>query len=103
MATTPVLKMPKNSVKSILKDGFKDTFTDEFFETTWKDVEDKKQGLVELVRVIQPYIIMDPSLESLNFEQACLYSVNFARFINIGGDPEYFTRGSGAPNNCALL
>jgi len=101
--TTGVLKMPKDSVKSILRDGFKDTFKDEFFENTWKDVEDKNQGLVGLVCVIQPYIITDPSLESLNFEQACTYSVNFARFVNVGGDPEYFTCGSGAPNNCTLL
>lgn len=97
--TTTVPKMPKDSVGSILREGFKDTFNNDFFENTWKEVENKNKNLVELVEVIQPYIVMDPSLKSLTFEQACKFTANFAHFVNNGGDPEYFTCGSGAPCN----
>ncbi len=94
-------KMPKDRVKTIIKDGFIDKYNDDFFETVWKEVEDKNQGIVPLVYEIQPFIIN--GLETLDFEDTCRYSVNFARFVNIGGDPQYFISGSGAPGNCEIM
>ena len=95
------MKITKDVIKTKLKDVYLDKYDDCMFEIIWKNVEDRNQGIVDLIYEIQPYVNMVSS--ELDFKNGCLCSVNLARFVNIGGDPEYFTSGSGALGSCAML
>ncbi len=90
-------KMSKDAVRDILKEGFKD-YNQGVFEAAWKNAQTK--DLLGTIHVIQPLI--NAGLDDLGFVDACAYAAHFSRFVNMGGDPEYFTCGAGAKDNCCV-
>lgn len=61
--------------------------------------ETNKIDTIEIVYKMQPLI--NKKFKTKNDQ--ILLAIYFKKYIKMGYDPEYFTSGAGAPNNCIIL
>ena len=97
-------KKMNSETKIKMEDALKEQFGKEFkqkkFNKVWRDItDDQKIGLVDTVYKIQPLI----NKKKPNQTETIYLNIYLIKYIELGGDINYFTSGAGAPDNCIIL